>query len=66
MVGWRAFGRAQPNAAHRTLATLEQQHRLSGLVTQNVDGLHQAAGSTDGWLGVIGGKPCQTTTAHQL
>ena len=47
MVGWRAFGRAQPNAAHRTLATLEQQHRLSGLVTQNVDGLHQSAGHRD-------------------
>jgi NAD-dependent SIR2 family protein deacetylase len=44
MVGWRAFGRAQPNAAHVALAKLEQQGRLTGLVTQNVDGLHQSAG----------------------
>ncbi len=44
MVGWRAFGRAQPNAAHVALAKLERQGRLAGLVTQNVDGLHQSAG----------------------
>jgi NAD-dependent SIR2 family protein deacetylase len=36
---------AQPNAAHRSLARLEQRGRLAQLVTQNVDGLHQAAGS---------------------
>ncbi|MFM7569071.1 MAG: NAD-dependent protein deacetylase [Betaproteobacteria bacterium] len=44
MIGWRAFGRAQPNAAHQALAALERQGRLAGLVTQNVDGLHQSAG----------------------
>ncbi|HEY9288564.1 MAG TPA: NAD-dependent deacylase [Candidatus Dormibacteraeota bacterium] len=37
---------AQPNAAHRALAELEQQGRLSGLITQNTDGLHQKAGSS--------------------
>jgi NAD-dependent SIR2 family protein deacetylase len=44
MVGWHAFGRACPNPAHQALAALEKAGRLSGLVTQNVDGLHQAAG----------------------
>ena len=37
---------AQPNAAHRKLAELERAGRLSAVVTQNIDGLHQAAGST--------------------
>lgn len=35
----------QPNAAHRKLAELEAAGRLSAVVTQNIDGLHQAAGS---------------------
>lgn len=44
-VGWPRFRRAEPNRAHEALARLEQQGRLELLVTQNVDGLHQAAGS---------------------
>jgi NAD-dependent deacetylase len=36
---------AQPNAAHRRLAELEAAGRLTAVVTQNIDGLHQAAGS---------------------
>jgi NAD-dependent SIR2 family protein deacetylase len=47
LVGWRWFGRAKPNDAHRALAHLEQQGRIELLVTQNVDSLHQAAGSTN-------------------
>jgi len=47
LVGWRRFGHARPNAAHRALARLGQQGRTEVLVTQNVDGLHQSAGSTD-------------------
>lgn len=43
-VGWHRFRRAGPNGAHEALAKLEQQGRLKLLVTQNVDGLHQAAG----------------------
>ena len=35
----------EPNAAHRVLARLEENNRLSGIVTQNIDGLHQKAGS---------------------
>jgi NAD-dependent SIR2 family protein deacetylase len=45
MVGWRRFGAARPNAAHFGLAELERRGRVALLVTQNVDGLHQAAGS---------------------
>lgn len=45
LIGWRSFGGAEPNLAHRSLATLEAAGRVSLLVTQNVDGLHQAAGS---------------------
>lgn len=36
---------AEPNAAHRKLAELEEMGRLAAVVTQNIDGLHQAAGS---------------------
>lgn len=36
---------AKPNAAHLRLAKLEREGRLKAIVTQNIDGLHQAAGS---------------------
>jgi NAD-dependent SIR2 family protein deacetylase len=45
LIGWRRFGSARPNAAHAALARLENEGRIEALVTQNVDGLHQAAGS---------------------
>ena len=35
---------AQPNAAHRALAALDRRGALAGIITQNFDGLHQAAG----------------------
>lgn len=44
-VGWRHIDRARPNAAHRILAQLEANGVVLGVVTQNVDGLHAAAGS---------------------
>jgi NAD-dependent SIR2 family protein deacetylase len=46
MIGWRRFSRARPNDAHRALARLEAMGRSELLLTQNVDRLHQAAGST--------------------
>jgi NAD-dependent SIR2 family protein deacetylase len=45
LIGWRRFGCAQPNATHHALTRLEQQGKLTLLLTQNVDRLHQAAGS---------------------
>lgn len=45
MVGWQAVRQAQPNLAHRALAALQASEHVTALVTQNVDGLHDAAGS---------------------
>jgi NAD-dependent SIR2 family protein deacetylase len=45
MVGWQAVRQAQPNRAHRALAALQSSAHVTALVTQNVDGLHDAAGS---------------------
>lgn len=44
-LGWRRFRHAAPNDAHRALARLEAMGKSALLVTQNVDRLHQAAGS---------------------
>ena len=44
-VGWVRFSQAKPNAAHTALAELERRGLVVGIITQNVDGLHQAAGS---------------------
>jgi NAD-dependent SIR2 family protein deacetylase len=44
-VGWARMARAQPNAGHRAVAALEHAGVLRGVITQNVDGLHRAAGS---------------------
>ncbi len=45
LLGWLRFGQAQPNATHHALAALEADGRVELLLTQNVDGLHQRAGS---------------------
>jgi NAD-dependent SIR2 family protein deacetylase len=44
-LGWRSFGSARPNSGHLALAELEAHGVVSGVVTQNVDGLHRRAGS---------------------
>ncbi|GIV57935.1 MAG: NAD-dependent protein deacetylase [Rhodothermaceae bacterium] len=44
-VGWRRVAAARPNPAHHALAQMERAGLLAGLITQNVDGLHTAAGS---------------------
>ncbi|MGZ9928612.1 NAD-dependent protein deacetylase [Streptomyces sp. NC-S4] len=46
-LGWRTFGRARPNTGHRAVAAFGRHGLLSAVITQNVDGLHQAAGSED-------------------
>jgi NAD-dependent SIR2 family protein deacetylase len=45
MLGWPLIAAAKPNAAHFALAALERRERTTLLITQNVDGLHQRAGS---------------------
>jgi len=44
-VGWARFRGARPNAAHNALAAMERAGTLAGVITQNVDRLHTAAGS---------------------
>jgi NAD-dependent SIR2 family protein deacetylase len=44
-LGWRRMAHSRPNDGHRALAGMERQGRVSAVITQNVDGLHQAAGS---------------------
>jgi NAD-dependent SIR2 family protein deacetylase len=44
-LGWRRFRAATPNLGHRSLAALEAHGVINGVITQNVDSLHRAAGS---------------------
>ena len=44
-LGWKAFAAAQPNAGHLALAAMEARGTASGVITQNVDGLHVRSGS---------------------
>jgi NAD-dependent deacetylase len=44
---WTDFAAARPNATHYAIFKLEQLGKLHAIVTQNIDGLHQAAGSSD-------------------
>ncbi|MBI3891814.1 MAG: Sir2 family NAD-dependent protein deacetylase [Candidatus Wallbacteria bacterium] len=44
--GWEAFRAAKPNTVHLALARLEKLGRVGAIVTQNIDGLHQEAGSS--------------------
>jgi NAD-dependent SIR2 family protein deacetylase len=46
-LGWRTIGEARPNDGHRAVARMQQRGLLDGIITQNVDGLHQAAGARD-------------------
>ena len=44
-LGWRHVTGAAPNAGHRAVAAVERAGLVGGVITQNVDGLHQAAGA---------------------
>ncbi|MEU8813318.1 NAD-dependent protein deacetylase [Actinoplanes sp. NPDC048796] len=46
-LGWRTIGDARPNDGHRAVARLQEAGAVQGVITQNVDGLHQAAGARD-------------------
>ncbi|MEV6205665.1 NAD-dependent protein deacetylase [Kitasatospora sp. NPDC051914] len=46
-VGWRTIARAQPNAGHRAVERLRRSGHVAAVITQNVDGLHRAAGTVD-------------------
>lgn len=68
-LGWRTIARADPNDGHRAVATLQARGYFSGVITQNVDGLHQAAGARDvielhGSLDRVVCLHCKDTTAR--
>jgi len=70
MRGWPFVTRARPNAAHVALAGMQAAGRIERLVTQNVDGLHQRAGSEDvielhGSLRMVECLDCGTTHSRQ-
>lgn len=44
-IGWQRFSHAEPNSAHHAVADLQRRGVLGPVITQNVDGLHQAAGT---------------------
>lgn len=46
-LGWRVIAGAEPNDGHRAVARLQRGGLVTGIITQNVDGLHSAAGSRD-------------------
>jgi NAD-dependent SIR2 family protein deacetylase len=46
-LGWRQIATARPNAGHRAVTRWQRQGRLRAVITQNVDGLHQAAGTSN-------------------
>ncbi|MEH3034816.1 MAG: NAD-dependent protein deacetylase [Aeromicrobium erythreum] len=46
-LGWSTMRRAEPNATHHALAAMQRAGRLHGLITQNIDGLHERAGHRD-------------------
>lgn len=46
-LGWRHIAAAEPNSGHRAVAELDRRGLLAGIITQNVDGLHLAAGARD-------------------
>jgi NAD-dependent SIR2 family protein deacetylase len=46
-LGWRTVARAQPNVSHHAVRALQDAGLVGAVVTQNVDGLHRAAGSED-------------------
>ena len=69
LVGYPRIARAKPNAGHRALARLEQAGLAAGVITQNVDRLHQAAGSQrvvelHGTLGEVRCLACEAVEAR--
>jgi NAD-dependent SIR2 family protein deacetylase len=69
-VGWRHIAGAKPNAGHRSVAMLESAGLVDGVITQNVDRLHQAADSRQvvdlhGRLDRVGCLDCQRTSPRE-
>lgn len=70
-LGWRHIARARPNAGHVAVTRLQEQGHVTAVVTQNVDGLHTAAGTRDvvelhGGLDRVVCLGCGEITAREL
>ena len=70
-IGWQRFSHAEPNDCHHAVAALQARGVLGPVITQNVDGLHQAAGSHDvtelhGTLAEVLCLTCGTRTDRDL
>ncbi|GAA4390687.1 NAD-dependent protein deacetylase [Ornithinibacter aureus] len=70
-IGWQRFSHAEPNDCHRSVSALQARGVLGPVITQNVDGLHQAAGSRDvtelhGTLAEVLCLTCGTRTDRDL
>jgi len=71
LVGFRRMRSARPNDAHRALVALESESRITQLVTQNVDGLHQTAGhrgviDLHGRINVVRCLACERRISREL
>lgn len=69
-VGWRTIARAHPNDGHHAVAALCAEGYVSAVITQNVDGLHQAAGTPSvvelhGSLDRVVCLDCRRTSARE-
>jgi NAD-dependent SIR2 family protein deacetylase len=69
-LGWRTIARAHPNDGHRAVAVLQARGFVDGVITQNVDGLHGAAGARDvielhGNLDRVICLDCRTTSPRE-
>jgi NAD-dependent SIR2 family protein deacetylase len=70
-IGWQRMAAARPNAGHRAVAALQRAGLVHGIITQNVDGLHQAAGARDiielhGTLGRVVCLECGAYSAREV
>ncbi len=71
LIGWPTMAHARPGAAHHALAQLEAAGRVALLLTQNVDGLHSAAGSRQtvdlhGRIDTVRCLACDTRTPREV
>jgi len=70
-VGWQRFAASAPNAGHRVVAALQRHGFADSVITQNVDGLHQAAGAREvielhGTLSLVRCLTCEDRTPREV
>lgn len=63
---WEAFRDARPNAVHRAIVDVQRAGRLGKVITQNIDGLHQKAGTSDPMIIELHGTNAKIECQHCL